>query len=180
MVYLVSFIIGFLVVAWLIAFFTVLTKEFKQPTNKIVWMLLLIFLAPLGAVLFMLFGFQQLDSHSKKNLEEIEVAKYFHLVTLNEDDAFNLINILKNIPKEKINDQLTKIVNKKPNERRLANDIKDGYVALRMLTDEVANAIRSLENNELFPHPIRYDYNGKEQYFIYYLVDKKMELVQSS
>lgn len=49
---------GIFVLLWLYSFFSTLTSEFKNNTNKIVWILLLIFL-PISALIYPFIGKQQ-------------------------------------------------------------------------------------------------------------------------
>ena len=51
-------LVGLFALVWLYAFFAVLTGEFHNSTNKIVWIIVLIFL-PISAILFPFIGIRQ-------------------------------------------------------------------------------------------------------------------------
>jgi len=54
---------------WIGALIDVVRSDFKNPNNKTTWILLLIFLAPLGTILYMLMSDDQ-----KKKQEEREIG----------------------------------------------------------------------------------------------------------
>lgn len=68
---LIIYTIVFLI--WLYAFFSVLVNNFKEPNNKIVWVLLLIFI-PVTAILYPFIGRKQIkrENINTKNSLEIE------------------------------------------------------------------------------------------------------------
>lgn len=41
---------------WIVSLVDVLRNDFTNPSNKVIWMLMLIFLAPFGTILYQLFG----------------------------------------------------------------------------------------------------------------------------
>lgn len=41
---------------WIISLIDVLKSDFSNHSNKVIWLLMLIFLAPLGTVLYQMFG----------------------------------------------------------------------------------------------------------------------------
>jgi len=52
-------------ILWLIALIDVIITDFKNPSNKTMWIILLIFLPPLGAILYMIIGVQQRTGTNK-------------------------------------------------------------------------------------------------------------------
>jgi hypothetical protein len=48
-----------LFIAWIISIIDVLKNEFYQPNNKYIWIALLVFMPPLGAILYQTIGKNQ-------------------------------------------------------------------------------------------------------------------------
>lgn len=57
----ITYIVLFAVALWVYAFFSVLTNEFSNSANKIIWIILLIFL-PLSAILYPFIGVKQIKN----------------------------------------------------------------------------------------------------------------------
>ena len=53
-------VIGFLVVFWLVTLVDILKNDFTNPINKVVWILLVIFLPVIGVLLYYVVGKGQL------------------------------------------------------------------------------------------------------------------------
>lgn len=90
---LIIYTIGFLI--WLYAFFSVLVNNFKEPNNKIVWVLLLIFI-PVTAILYPFIGRKQIkrENINTENSLEIEASTI--------DDGNEELNVKKEKKKSKI------------------------------------------------------------------------------
>lgn len=64
---------------WLGTLLDIITSEFKDPSNKIVWILLVLCLAPLGVILFFLIGrSQKVKSISKSGKVQAGLASRLH------------------------------------------------------------------------------------------------------
>jgi membrane protein implicated in regulation of membrane protease activity len=76
---------GVFVIAWIYSLFSVITGEFKNSNNKLVWIALLIFL-PISAFLYLFIGRKQLVEQDTQNDEDSafedkieKVTTFYHL-----------------------------------------------------------------------------------------------------
>ena len=91
-------IYGLGILIWIYSFFSVLTNDFKESNDKVVWILLLIFL-PITAILYPLIGKKQIkkkDNHSK-NHEEISETNSKEATVTKSKEKSKLLAILLNI-----------------------------------------------------------------------------------
>ncbi len=63
-----------LVVIWIFSLIDVIRSDFKNQNNKTIWMLLLIFLAPLGTILYQLIGKGQKQEYVSCMIEDRPVS----------------------------------------------------------------------------------------------------------
>ena len=59
---LILFFLGIPALLWLWALVDLLTSEFGDSTNKLIWVLVIVFLPVLGAILYLLIGRKQKTS----------------------------------------------------------------------------------------------------------------------
>lgn len=91
---LIIYTIFFLI--WLYAFFSVIINKFEESNNKIVWVLLLIFM-PIAAVLYPFIGRKQIQK-DKNNIEN------------SSDIKFSVIDDIKNLDKPKEKNKILGII----------------------------------------------------------------------
>ena len=75
-----------LFVLWLIVIVDIVTSEFITPSNKTVWMLLVIFLPLLGMLLYMILGSSQKSNSGSNNVSNKEKQRLELLARLRPID----------------------------------------------------------------------------------------------
>jgi len=63
----IAFIITIL---WILALIDILKSEFKDPNNKLVWIIVMIFLGPLGMIIYAAVGERQKARYVNKQKQE--------------------------------------------------------------------------------------------------------------
>jgi len=70
---------AFTFIVWLLTLVDILRNEFTNPTNKIVWLLIVLFLAPVGVLLYLIVGRnQKIDRLSAREKEQAELLARLH------------------------------------------------------------------------------------------------------
>jgi hypothetical protein len=68
----------YFVLEWLCSIIRVVKNDFKTPNNKIVWLILLLLLPPIGTVLFLFIGNNQMIDNGK-NTDKDEDERLYRL-----------------------------------------------------------------------------------------------------
>lgn len=85
------------IIIWILALYTVITKEFKSSNTKVVWALLLIFI-PISCIVFA-FMKDKLIVEEDVNKDKELVKGYLtaELITNDENEAYELIDLLQKL-----------------------------------------------------------------------------------
>lgn len=83
----VVIIVLFLFISWLLTLVDIIRSEFTNPSNKIVWLLLLVFMAPLGILLYSMLGSGQKVKRVIEGNEEFQTRRMDHLPPIKSRDG---------------------------------------------------------------------------------------------
>jgi len=165
----VSIFYGLFFGLWIVAFISTLTSSFKNEINKLIWILVLIFI-PISAIVYFFISPKQIHNNETENVESKEVAKALILKTNNKSKANKIIESLK-----EYNGEITEKIFRTfvDSDTKLSHRASDGYYSIDLWAPEISSVIQKLTNKELYLEPVPFRFNNEVFYFIIFLIDKK-------
>ena len=171
MVFLVPIIYLLLFIIWGMGLYAAITRKFSSFTTKVVWIILIVFV-PISVVIFY-FIMQKISKHPK------DVRWHYGYLTLElrtktKEEALNIIEELRNIPKNLIETKMKEIALRNVEDYefidgREKEDTATYWNEETRIGSTWINTISNVNIGEIAPKPAEYSGN----YFVMFLLDKK-------